>query len=954
MKFLKNEKILKLLLILLTMIALMLNCFNIQASTTNAETKNSESVSKEENISVVYSSHVQDYGWENDFSKENGQESGTTGQNKKNEAIKIKLKNAPNNVKIKYQVEVQDQGWQDWKEDGQIAGTTGQNKRMQAIKIQLKNAQEYSVEYRVHLQDRGWQDWVADGKVAGLLETQLKIEAIEIKIVPKTISVVYQTHIQDRGWQKYFNNGQTAGDTKNKLKIEAIRIEVKNLPLKVEYKTHVQDYGWEKDWKTNGEQSGTTGQNKKVEAIRIRLNSSEEYSILYRAYLQDKGWQDWKIDGELAGTTGENRRIEAIEIKIVKKQVKGKIEITSDLEKTKFYKNEDIKIEGWNLANIANSKFKVYIDNGILENCEIKQKQDENIYNEHPEYGTKSQNTTPAFVITIPKEIANNLTTGQHKVKLVSFSKDEKIEISSVEKTFFVDHTNFVIKYTTHVQDYGWQEYAKQEKTSGVIGQNKKIEAIKIEAKNLPDNTKIYYQSHVQDYGWEKDWKTNGEQSGTTGQNKKVEAVKIKLEGTNEYSIMYRTYLNGKGWQNWANDGEISGTTGQNRKVEAIEIKIVPKINENKFDAYLDGTIPQKVKQDKFKFSGWIMTNMPNTKIKILVDGKEITPQIIRTERQDVLDTVKGYGGEEKNPKPGFEFTVDFTNSELGNKNLVVQYIDEKGNILKEEKRTFEVCKKIETSKGIYGRTGLKVAGRGGNDLTYYKFGSGPNVFFATFAIHGFEDLWSKDGQELVTIANNFYNRLINDYDYSLADKWTIYIFPGVNQDGLTNGTTKDGPGRTTLYSQAPENKGIDLNRSWQIGSEYEIFTNSRNYNGTQGFQAYEAQALRDFLLTHKSQNGQTLLVDLHGWMRQLIGDPDICKYYGVQFPENDTWSIGRYGTQFMINWARTYLASNSRPAKTALIELPYQGVNGHQSVINQNFSGRYIEATLSMLRNII
>ena len=96
MKFLKNEKILKLLLILLTMIALMLNCFNIQASTTNAETKNSESVSKEENISVVYSSHVQDYGWENDFSKENGQESGTTGQNKKNEAIKIKLKKIKN------------------------------------------------------------------------------------------------------------------------------------------------------------------------------------------------------------------------------------------------------------------------------------------------------------------------------------------------------------------------------------------------------------------------------------------------------------------------------------------------------------------------------------------------------------------------------------------------------------------------------------------------------------------------------------------------------------------------------------------------------------------------------------------------------------------------------------------------------------------------------------------
>lgn len=138
------------------MIALMLNCINIQASTTNAETKNSESVSKEENISVVYSSHVQDQGiGKMTFQKKMDKNQVQQEQNKKNEAIKIKLKNAPNNVKIKYQVEVQDQGWQDWKEDGQIAGTTGQNKRMQAIKIQLKNTQEYSVEYRVHLQDRG-------------------------------------------------------------------------------------------------------------------------------------------------------------------------------------------------------------------------------------------------------------------------------------------------------------------------------------------------------------------------------------------------------------------------------------------------------------------------------------------------------------------------------------------------------------------------------------------------------------------------------------------------------------------------------------------------------------------------------------------------------------------------------------------------------------------------------
>ena len=41
-------------------------------------------------MSVKYSSHVQDIAWEKDFSKINGQESGTTGKNLKNEAISVK------------------------------------------------------------------------------------------------------------------------------------------------------------------------------------------------------------------------------------------------------------------------------------------------------------------------------------------------------------------------------------------------------------------------------------------------------------------------------------------------------------------------------------------------------------------------------------------------------------------------------------------------------------------------------------------------------------------------------------------------------------------------------------------------------------------------------------------------------------------------------------------------
>ena len=44
-------------------------------------------------------------------------------------------------------------------------------------------------------------------------------------------------------------------------------------------------------------------------------------------------------------------------------------------------------------------------------------------------------------------------------------------------------------------------------------------------------------------------------------------------------------------------------------------------------------------------------------------------------------------------------------------------------------------------------------------------------------------------------------------------------------------------------------------------------------------------------------------------------------------------------------------LGTNGRVARSALIELPSAGINSHQDVVNNNYAGRYIEATLNMLR---
>ena len=252
---------------------------------------------------------------------------------------------------------------------------------------------------------------------------------------------------------------------------------------------------------------------------------------------------------------------------------------------------------------------------------------------------------------------------------------------------------------------------------------------------------------------------------------------------------------------------------------------------------------------------------------------------------------------------------------------------------------------KIIQEIGVYGYSGAIIQGvPGGLNLEYLRFGNGKNVMFATFCVHGFEDSWARDGESLVTVANNFYTRLVSDHDEELAKKWTIYIMREVNPDGRRLGYTNNGPGRTTVYSSI--GRGIDINRSWQTGSSYKRYTDNRNYNGTAGFQAYEASYLRDFLLSHKSQGGQTVLVDLHGWENQLIGDAEICNYYKAQYPSCSTRSYGSYGTQYLISWARQNLG-----ARSALIELPM--VNSMAEFNSQGFSNKYINATLNMLRGL-
>ena len=154
-------------------------------------------------------------------------------------------------------------------------------------------------------------------------------------------------------------------------------------------------------------------------------------------------------------------------------------------------------------------------------------------------------------------------TTGQNK-------KMYAIQIKMIPKI------NLGVSYYSYVAGSGWEnEYCNKDgQESGTTGKNLKLEALKVKLVNAPQGATIKYQTHLQNIGWQ-EWKEEGQIAGIEAQGLKIEAIKIKLVGLIGYSVQYRVHVQDIGWQDWVTDGAEAGTTGQNLKIEAIQIRII-------------------------------------------------------------------------------------------------------------------------------------------------------------------------------------------------------------------------------------------------------------------------------------------------------------------------------------------------------------------------------------------
>ncbi len=140
------------------------------------------------------------------------------------------------------------------------------------------------------------------------------------------------------------------------------------------------------------------------------------------------------------------------------------------------------------------------------------------------------------------------------------------------------------IRYTTHVQTYGWQgdennanKWFANGKMAGTSGKAKRLEGIKIRVYGN-DNLGIQYTTHCQSYGW-LPWSANGEMNGTEGEAKRLEAIKIQLTGVDKekYDVYYRVHAQSYGWLGWAKNGAPAGTAGYAKRLEGVQIVVVKK-----------------------------------------------------------------------------------------------------------------------------------------------------------------------------------------------------------------------------------------------------------------------------------------------------------------------------------------------------------------------------------------
>ena len=210
--------------------------------------------------------------------------------------------------------------------------------------------------------------------------------------------------------------------------------------------------------------------------------------------------------------------------------------------------------------------------------------------------GVFKHNEEKAFQLVASKCIQYGITPNENTIRLhqevyATSCPHRSVEIhggTKSTKAYFIERIKAYIKqqtakpseppkpktplwYQAHVSGKGWMD-AVNGGTAGTVGQNRALEAIKIDMRKL--DFKIKARAHIQniglkDFGYIK----HDTVIGTTGKGLHLEAIELITEGLKGKKLQTRVHIQDIGWTRWTSG--MIGTIGMNKKIEAIEIRLV-------------------------------------------------------------------------------------------------------------------------------------------------------------------------------------------------------------------------------------------------------------------------------------------------------------------------------------------------------------------------------------------
>ncbi len=177
-----------------------------------------------------------------------------------------------------------------------------------------------------------------------------------------------------------------------------------------------------------------------------------------------------------------------------------------------------------------------------------------------------------------------------------------------------------------------------------------------------------------------------------------------------------------------------------------------------------------------------------------------------------------------------------------------------------------------------------------GRDLVCYSIA--PKEYSRTillnFEIHGWEDEYSKDGQQLVDLGNYLVEYYATNKN---LNQCRLLIIPSANPDGVQEGITNNGFGRCNA-------EGIDLNRDFD--ADYQKYLSERNYTQFP-FSACESRALRDLVLKANPE----IVIDFHGWENCTIGSPQLAEVFSMYVGINHKTRLTASAHGYFSYWAQ-------------------------------------------------